>query len=278
MKAFFEGFYEESFRKNTMIFFSGYGRIETVHEKREEVFMKLRVFHTVNSGMYLWNGRSGLLIDALHGGKNTGFSDTPKRYIQMMEKKESFFGQPNDLLFTHTHEDHYDLELVEQFLKLNPESSIYGPQLDQSNIQPTALGTGVGVLKIRNYTVYTFTTEHDGTPFTGYPHCSYLIRSGEQSLWISGDAMLQASLASQVKEISGVEYVDAAFVMVYQIGRKPGKEFLRALSPEHIYLYHLPYTEDDTYQYCQMAKNLIGRCLERGLEVTALEHDSYVDI
>lgn len=47
--------------------------------------MRLQIYHTVNSGLYLWNGKSGLLIDALHGGKGTGFSDTPDRYIQMMK-------------------------------------------------------------------------------------------------------------------------------------------------------------------------------------------------
>ena len=55
--------------------------------------MKLQIFHTVNAGLYFWNGNSGLLIDGLHTGKGAGFSNTADRYIRMMEKGESFFGK-----------------------------------------------------------------------------------------------------------------------------------------------------------------------------------------
>lgn len=238
--------------------------------------MKLQIYHTVNAGLYIWNGKSGLLVDALHGGKNLGFSDTPDRYVQMMERKESFFGQQNDLLFTHTHEDHYDPKLAERFLEMNPDSFIYGPGLDRSNVQPVVLETGSGLIQIRDYTIYTFKTEHDGKPYAGCPHCSYLVQFGGQCLWISGDAVLEASLADQVKAVCGGRQVDAAFVMVYQIGSKAGKEFLEKLSPNTSYLYHLPYKEDDVHNYYRLAQAVTERRSREGVHVTIPFPDSFI--
>lgn len=239
--------------------------------------MKLQIFHTVNAGLYLWNGRSGLLIDGLHGGKQTGFSDTPSRYIHMMEKGERFFGQKNDLLFTHTHEDHYDPELAERFLQRNPQSLIWGPGLDRNGAKPVVLETGVSLISIRDYRIYAFATRHDGEAFADCPHDSYLIRWEGQSLWVSGDAVLDRRLAEQVRRVCGTDRPGLAFVMVYQIGSRRGREFLKCLSPEKICLYHLPYPEDDRFHYRQMARGLVQRCRQEGILVSVPEPDSFVE-
>lgn len=236
----------------------------------------LQIYHTVNAGLYLWNGRSGLMIDALHGGKAVGFSDTPDRYIGMMQRKEQFFGQTNDLLFTHAHEDHYDEELVHQFLSLNPDSFIYGPELDRSNVQPILLEQSVSRLQFRDYTIYAFVTKHDGKIYENCPHCSYLIQAYEQLLWVSGDAVLDVSLAEKVKESCKERRIDAAFVMVYQIESRLGMGFLKELCPEHMYLYHLPYKEDDRFHYYRMAAHVLGRRRRAGIPVALLKLDSFV--
>lgn len=238
--------------------------------------MKLQIYHTVNAGLYLWNGKSGLLIDALHGGKRVGFSDTPQKYIRMMRRKEQFFGQANDLLFTHTHEDHYNGELVEEFFILNPDCLIYGPGLDRSKVQSVLLEKGVRRIRMRDYIIYAFTTEHDGKKFAGEPHYSYLICSGKQSLWVSGDAVLYPELFDQVKGVFPDMGMDAAFVMVYQLGSRFGREFLRRLSPERLYLYHLPYPEDDVFHYCRMAEDMMARCGQEGLPVRKLSADTFL--
>lgn len=238
--------------------------------------MKLQIYHTVNAGLYLWNGKSGLLIDALHGGKRTGFSDTLDRYIRMMQRKERFFGQTNDLLFTHTHEDHYDEKLVEEFFRLNPDSFIYGPGLDRSEVQSLLLEKGVCRLRMRDYIIYACSTEHDGKAYAGEPHCSYLIRSGDRFVWVSGDALLDLSLADKVRGIVPEGRVSAAFVMVYQLGSVSGREFLGRLSAENIYLYHLPYREDDRFHYYRMAEDVAAKCGREGMMIKLLPTDSFI--
>lgn len=236
--------------------------------------MRMRIFHTVNAALYLWNGKSGLLIDALHRGREYGFSDTPERYVRMLERGEGFFSQAGDILLTHTHPDHYDAELVEEFLRRHPDSAIYAPGLDRSSLKPVILETGVFLLRIRKYEIFAFSTVHDGAGFEHCPHCSYLIRWNGQSLWVSGDALLEPALAEKVRRRNGGKGPDAAFAMVYQVGRTQGERFLRALEPGKLWLYHLPYQEDDVYGYRRMAEDIVARCTRRGLEVRILPEDS----
>lgn len=237
--------------------------------------VKLQIFHTVNAGLYLWNGNSGLMIDGLHTGKGAGFSNTADRYIRMMEKGESFFGKTNDMLFTHTHRDHYDKALTDRFMCKYPNSLIYGPGLDRSGVQSVLLEKGVRKFQMRNYIIYAFETEHDGKAYAETPHYSYLVQSGEQQVWISGDALLTGSLADKVKRLCGEEYY-AAFVMVYQPGSRSGRKFLKRLLPKRIYLYHLPYREDDSFHYYRMAEDVTVRCEKEGIVIKKLHTDSFI--
>lgn len=239
--------------------------------------MKLQIYHTVNAGIYLWNGKSGLLIDALHRGGRMGFSDTSGRYIRMMQQREQFFGQVNDLLFTHLHADHYDEELVDQFFALNLGSLIYGPGLDRGKAQSVLLERDVRRIQIRDYIIYAFETVHDGKAYAEEPHCSYLIHSGNQSLWVSGDAVLNGALADKVKHVFPDGRICAAFVMVYQIGSRGGREFLRKLSPDNICLYHLPYREDDIFHYYSMAEDVEADCRKEGIVIRRLCPDSFIE-
>lgn len=239
--------------------------------------MKLRIFHTVNAGLYLWNGKSGLLVDVLHGGKEIGFSNMPEGYLDMMEKRLGFWGQRNDLLFTHAHPDHYDPELVQRFFQLYPDRFIYGPGMERSNVDLVEEAGQYEAFWIRDYRICAFATRHDGEAYAGVPHRSFLIQSGKQRIWISGDALLEPELAEPVNRIVGKEKIDAAFVMMYQIGNRQGKEFLRKLAPEQRFLYHLPYREDDRFHCHRMAEGLAGRCAREGMPVILLRPDSFVE-
>ena len=239
--------------------------------------MELQIYHSVNEGLYLWNGKSGLLIDGLHRGKRTGFSDTPERYVRMMRQGTSFFAKPNDLLFTHMHEDHYDQAMVEEFLERYPGRIVYAPGLDKDNIQPVVLEHGIARMQMEDYEVYAFTTVHDGKAYEQVPHCSYLIHGKNRWIWVSGDAILTPELADRIRTYTGQEKVWKSFVMVYQISSDSGKTFLKKLAPEQICLYHLPYPKDDEYHFRNLAEQKCRQCEAEGLPVTLIASDSFID-
>lgn len=238
--------------------------------------MNLQIYHTVNEGLYLWNGETGLLIDALHRGRGSGFSDTSDVYIRRMEQKKSFFQKPNDLLFTHTHGDHYDETLTDCFLKLYPGRHLFAPGLDRNNIQPVVLEEGVARMQMESYEIYVFTTEHDGLRFADYPHCSYLIRWEDTWIWVSGDARLTPILAEKIARYTRGDKIEKVFVMVYQIAAKDGRDFLRKLSPKEIILYHLPYPEDDCYHFHKTAEQMCRKCEAEGIRVRTAETDRFI--
>ncbi len=239
--------------------------------------MELQIYHSVNEGLYLWNGTSGLLIDGLHRGKDTGFSNTPERYIRMMRQEKSFFAKPNDLLFTHTHEDHYDRALVDEFMQKYPKRIVYAPGLDRNNIQPVVLEQGIARMQMEDYEVYAFTTVHDGKIYEDEPHCSYLVHWHECWIWISGDAVLAPELVDRIRIYAGKNRIGKAFVMVYQISSESGKAFLKKLAPEQIRLYHLPYPEDDRYHFRNLAEQKCRQCEAEGLPVEMIASDSFID-
>ena len=89
--------------------------------------------------------------------------------------------------------------------------------------------------------------------------------------------MLDASLAKKVKKSCKEKRIDKAFVMVYQIESRQGTDFLRELCPEHIYLYHLPYLEDDRFHYYRMVDQALGRRRQEKITVALLKLDSFVE-
>lgn len=239
--------------------------------------MKLQIFHTVNEGLYLWNGKSGLLIDALHGGVSEGFSNMPEKYKRLMTEKKSIFRKTNDVLFTHLHDDHYDAELVGIFAGLNPDSYFYGPGLEKNNTSVVQSNNGLDFMKMRDYNIIAFHTKHDGKPYVGYPHRSYIVEWEDERIWVSGDALFSDELAEDVLDTCGGKRIDRAFVNVYQIGSRNNLSFLQKIHPKEIYLYHLPYPEDDKARYYHLAKGCISKCARMGIEVKQLQQDSFMD-
>jgi len=129
--------------------------------------MKLDVICTVNAGLYLWNGKTGLFVDAMHKGKNLGFSDTPEEIVRQMVNHEGLFERKNDFLFTHIHEDHFDQKLMTRCLQEYPDSIVFGPVGETSNIEFRFVEKNVFALSIRDYHIWVFKTIHDGKNYKG---------------------------------------------------------------------------------------------------------------
>ena len=236
--------------------------------------MKLKIFHSVNAGLYLWDGKSGLLIDFLHGGKELGFSDT--KYADAMRNKQFYFRHSNDLLFTHFHGDHYDEKLVNEFLERTPGACLFGPGKHTENVNPVFLDEGVLEVQIQDYKIICFSTIHDGKQYEDVPHYSYLIQNGGDSVWVSGDASLDESVAEKMLPYNQGKAPDAAFFIVYQIGCEAGRGFLKYLTESTLFLYHLPYKSDDVYRFRIMGERLLKRCEKIGCKVNILKHDDFI--
>lgn len=222
--------------------------------------MSLKIFHTVNAGLYFHNNEHGLLIDGLHRAEG-GFSATPPLLVEQLLSHTELFVQNVDLAFTHLHGDHFDPKLVRRFFDCNPRSSIYAPGLPMPCNPPQSLALGIERLSFGAFLLTTFSTTHDGASFANQPHRSFCLQTEDQQYIICGDAILNPLLAKQMQMFCSRK-TNAVFLNVYQIASKSGIAFLQTIASERIFLYHLPFPGDDPYGYRKMAKSIVSRQAE----------------
>lgn len=208
--------------------------------------MQLRIFHTVNSGLYLTKGNDHLLIDGIFDGSAVGFSPMPLALRKQFLENKSFFPYLDHLLFTHTHKDHFDEKSLREFIaKARPV--LFSPDNRFRSTQRLPLAPGLGLISMGKFQVFVMDTIHDGPQFVHFPHFSYFIRLEGESLFISGDAVLTDQNASSLLE-HGLEKPDAVFLNLYQTAHPSVHNFLRRLKPRRVFLYHLPFPKDDVFQ------------------------------
>lgn len=220
--------------------------------------MKTNIFHTVNAGLYLWSGETGLLIDGLHAGRAQGFSPLPEGVGRALRTHCGLFAHLNALLFTHLHGDHYDRALLLEALRVEVPPLVYGPELSETSVEARPIRPGLWFFHAGQAHVLCLETVHDGEVFRGDPHRSLLVRVNGESIFIAGDALLRPDQAGVLGEYYG-EPVAAAFVNLYQLAGEEGLAFLRALAPRRIFLYHEPFPQDDQFCYSVMARQVLRR-------------------
>ena len=213
--------------------------------------MALEVFHTVNSGLYFRSGEHTAFFDGLHTGSAFGMSDTPGEVLERAKRENGFFGGRNLLLFTHLHDDHYDDEKLEQFLRFQPESAIFSPESSR-NIQAQRLENEHSLLSHGPFTIHAFDTAHQGGAALQAAHMCYLLQTQGKSFLICGDARLTEELVLRIKALAGD--IDAVFVNVYHLNTEKERRLIRLLEPGQCCIYHLPASEDDVKAYRETAR------------------------
>ncbi len=208
--------------------------------------MQLKILTLANAGIYLEAGNRGILIDGVFRGREAGWSDLPPELYRKMLRKEAPFEKLTDLLFTHTHPDHYNADAVKR---------LYNEVL-LSTFLPSLVMTG-GVRTVRmllgDIHAAAVSTRHEGDAFTDVIHCSYLIQYRDKAFWFAGDAELTEETANTVKSLWNHK-ISAGFFNPYQFVNRQSAEFIRELPFEELYMYHAPYPEEDGFGYYVLAE------------------------
>lgn len=238
--------------------------------------MRTNIFHSVNSGLYFWSGRTGLLVDGIHRGRDVGFSNMPGPFAEQLQRGSGIFAHLNGLVFTHMHEDHFDPLAVERFLYKRSNTPVYGPKLKRREVFERPIRQGLCNVRLNDIHFLAKSTVHDGEEFRAVPHNTYLFRLNGENFFVAGDAMLNKADAVVFSSYwSGP--IAAAFVNLYQLGSPEGQLFLRLLKPERIFLYHLPMEEDDRYCYHSTARHVLAHRPEDLPRAEVLKHMTWVD-
>ena len=238
--------------------------------------MNTCIFHSVNSGLYFWDGTAGLLVDGIHGGKEKGLSPMPEFLAEQLARRAGLFAHVDGVLFTHGHSDHFQRQGLRRLLSGPGRPGVYGPKLPETYASIRPIRPGMYRVQVAQAYVLAKDTVHDGTGFQNTPHQSDLLRMGGETFFIAGDAALTPEDAAAFQGFYGSR-VDAGFFNLYQLVSPQGQDFLRRLRPERIFLEHLPFKEDDPFHYRSLARQA-ARSMPADLPpVEILSHMSWID-
>ena len=220
--------------------------------------MNLCIFHSVNSGLYLWDGERGLLIDGVFDGREQGLSAMPRVLGEQLNRREGLFAHVDGALFTHLHADHFWRPGLCRLLEGPNPPAVYGPGLAETGVSSRPERPGISRIQLPGATVWSRDTLHEGRCYQDTPHQSYLIRMGGSTAFVAGDAVLQVEDAEAFSGLCDGE-IELGFFNPYQLVSLQSREFLQILRPNRILLVHLPFQEDDRYHYWSFAKQCVRK-------------------
>lgn len=214
----------------------------------------MTVFYTVNTGVCLQNESGMIIIDAIHQGKDVGFSNMPEMLWQKLR-------QPLLSLWTHLHPDHFDAKGADCLAEMLPEAMLWAPEYVGTNVTPQKIAEGIIAIQQGTMTVYLIKAVHDGRKFAEVPLYVPVVTDGRQCCVLATDALITETLIRKIRFVCP-QIIDSLFINLYQWGSKEQRRLLLTLPSKQIYLYHLPFPEDDSLHWKEWAQKLITQANE----------------
>ncbi len=209
---------------------------------------------SANAGVSIRLGDCRIWVDALHTQQVEGFSTvTPELWDRM--RADRAFAPPDLICFTHCHQDHYSRSLTAQARVLWPHATLILPEQEFDG-QILLQGEELRV-PFQTLTLQFLKLSHEGEEFAAVPHYGLLITRDNFRILIPGDcAVASPALAEQIRGMK----IDLALLDFPWIAQKAGREFIeQVIRPRHLFLYHLPFQEDETHRYRAAAQCCLDR-------------------
>ena len=179
----------------------------------------------------------------------------PDNILNNLYSDSGVFKLTDQILFTHFHTDHFNQDLLNVMRCHHPAVNIYGPGLAENNVKDTLLADNMHKLSLPSGTIYAKDTLHEGN-FKKDPHQSFLLDFGDESFFIAGDAEFTGHEAEEFLPYTSGK-ITGGFFNLYQLLSPSGIDFIKQLPFERIFLYHLPFSWDDKFNYRKLAKQLL---------------------
>lgn len=236
---------------------------------------KLQIFHTVNCGLYLWDGNSGILVDGVHtAGAPAHFSPMPSEMMRWMETRTGLFAHLNGILFTHLHGDHYWETAVNHLTTREKSLPCWMPEMIHLSHAVDA-GTNVRRIQMGTFRILCLETLHDGANYVEEPHNAFLVQSGTASVLIAGDSLFREQ---DLKLLTKFAPIQNAFFNLYQLSDYGnGPEIVRKLGIKRLFLYHLPFAQDDSENYRVLSFQILKRFPPELPRPVFAPHMSWID-
>lgn len=202
--------------------------------------MKVTVTLSANAGVAIHIGGYRIWVDALHTIKQPGFSAVDVPLQRRMLQCEAF-ADPDLILYTHCHPDHFSESLTAEAQKLWPKAKVILPERQADGQIPEFIHSMNGLI------VRFVKLPHEGQQHVDCIHYGLLIMVNGKIILIPGDCAIGApELQKAIEECR----IDLALLNFPWLTLKRGQDFVDEImkSPQ-ILLYHLPFERDDEFGY-----------------------------
>jgi len=208
---------------------------------------------SANAGIALSLGGVRIWIDALHNEKTTFFSTVDEKLWAQMKDHEAF-QEPDFILFTHCHPDHYSYEMALEAKQLWPQATVLLPEKVFDGQMLLEEGKQFFWQGVR---FRFFRLPHDGTGYENVVNYGMLISHGDFQVLVAGDAAVGCEALAE--KLRG-EKVDLAVLNFPWVTLRKGQRFIQeVIRPETIVVVHLPFAKEDKEGFGEAAERAVSR-------------------
>lgn len=214
----------------------------------------LKVTYIANEGVLLENNAQKVIIDALFDEVYKAYFSPSEATIGQMMASESPFNDVNLVLTTHIHGDHFEANLMGDFLKNHQESRLLSSAqirneleakyVDFDQIEERIKGhtRGIKILKdeVNGVTVHSFFMYHSGGERTkSIENMGFIVEIGGKNILHLGDSDMNPD---RFKEVNLAQYnIDVALVPYWYMSSDAGIEIINAyIKPKELIGIHYP--------------------------------------
>lgn len=231
--------------------------------------MQLTVTLSANAGVSLEFGTHRIWVDALHTRKIPGFSSVDKQLQGRMLQSKAF-REPELIVYTHCHPDHFSKDLTLAAKQLYPNAKLLLPEIHFAD--QTLIAGDRYTYSCDNLVLTFIRLPHEGAQFADVAHYGVLLSWQGKNILIPGDCETASPvLAEAVKD----KPIDAAILNFPWLTLKKGREFVRSvLRPKHCFVCHLPFETDDVNDYRRSTHAVAGEnihILDEPLQTITIE-------
>ena len=213
---------------------------------------RCQVTLTANTGVLIECNGIKVCCDAFHDDKAVEFSTvTPEMQRHISESPQ--FQNPDMILYTHDHRDHYTLPAAQWAQRLWPDAAMVSPMPELKN--DLLLQADSHALTLGRAKFWFKHLRHDGKEYIDLPNYACLMDLDGFRVLLLGDCVIcNPALTEWLDGTS----IDLALLNFPWLTLKRGRAYIAdVLRPRHVMFYHLPFAEDDHNGYrASTAKSL----------------------
>lgn len=234
----------------------------------KDIKMKSRIYLIGNAGILIESQGKACLIDGLYDCSGTGFhaSPIPESIYQDLFEKEGKLPKPDYLIFSHCHFDHYSKKLLCTYLAEHRPRAVFLPDQKESLSILEDTGNPESIRYISgNYEAYQvekeieisfIKTRHLGKNFGDTLHFCVILEIFRERFLLTADV----DFFSEDFQRFPHKHFQGIFVNPLFYHHPVGQDILLDIfSTEYIFVYHLPFTEDDQWHLQHMVTKDIER-------------------